>query len=119
MVVREDLHGVMRHVFAPDHHLPCDALVTAMQDIFSQVVDKCLHILKSTATSSNTHAASADLGIIPKLRPLIQSSLGSVTRPCPFPVTVNGEGWVPSPRGYMVEVIGAHVDGPIRIEMTL
>ena len=40
---------------------------------------------------------------------------GSVTRPCPFAVTANGHGRVPSPRWYMVAVF----DGPMRREMTL
>ena len=45
--------------------------------------------------------------------------MGEGTRPCPFPVTGNGHGRVPSITRYMIKVIGAHVDGPIRIGMTL
>ena len=40
-----------------------------------------------------------------------------VTPPFPFPVAGNGQ--FPSPTWYMIEVIEAHVDGPIRIGMTL
>ena len=35
------------------------------------------------------------------------------------PVTVNGHSRVPSPTWYMIDVIGAHVGGPIRKRMTL
>ena len=50
------------------------------------------------------------LGIMPKLRPLNWSPLGSVTRPCLFPATGNGHDRVPSLRWYMVEILraGAH-----------
>ena len=39
--------------------------------------------------------------------------LPSVTRPCPFAVTMNGHGRVPSPRWYIV------LDGPMTREMML
>ena len=37
--------------------------------------------------------------LMPKLRPLNRSPLGSVTRPCPFPLTRNGHGRVNKPKG--------------------
>ena len=44
---------------------------------------------------------------------------GSITRPCPFPVTGNGHGRVPSPRESMIKVHDGQKNGPIRTEMTL
>ena len=46
-------------------------------------------------------------------------ALGLVACLSLFPVTGNRHGWVPSPTWYMIEVIGACVDGPIRRGMTL
>ena len=44
----------------------------------------------------------------------IMYHLGEGTRPCLFPVTGNGHGQGPSPILCMIEVFGAHINGPIR-----
>ena len=67
----------------------------------------------------NQPKTSIPLAIIHKLRLINQSPLGSVTRPCPFLVMRNGHGRASLPRRYMIEIIGAHDDGPIRKKMTL
>ena len=50
---------------------------------------------------------------------LIMDSLGEGTRPCLFPVTGNGHGWVPSPRESMIKAHDVQNNGPIRTGMTL
>ena len=60
----------------------------------------------------------ARIGIMPKLEPLKWSTWGSVTRPCLLPVTGNGHDYVPSPTWYMIKVIRANADGPMRIGVT-
>jgi len=50
---------------------------------------------------------------------LNQSPLSSVTRPYSFPATGNGRSRVPAPTWCKVEVIGAHIIGPMRRGMAL
>ena len=56
---------------------------------------------------------------MPKLRPLNWSPWGLVTCLCPFLVTGNGHGRIPSPTWYMIEAFGTHADGQIIRGMTL
>ena len=60
-----------------------------------------------------------DLGITPKLRPLKWSPWGLVTCPCSLHVTGSRHGHVPLPTWYMIKVIRARADGPIKRGMTL
>ena len=45
--------------------------------------------------------------------------VGTVTRLCMFPVIGKGHCRVTSPRCYMINVVGAHPNGPMRRKMML
>ena len=73
----------------------------------------------STRTGPAQKTFETLTGIMHKLLPLNWLTLGSVTHPCPLPVTGNGHAWVPLCRWYTVDVFSAHINGPIRGGMTL
>ena len=79
----------------------------------------CAFSLQSNSSLSVEEELSHLLGIIPELLLVNGSTLGSLTRPYPFPVAGNSYDRVLLSWSYMVEVHGGQNNGPIRRWMAL